>query len=87
MNGPRTLLPRPRDRLYAAVTLVLAVLLLPAAFVRHPGSPGSARMLVLPPADSSQVKGSGWTYAPTKARPGTRTTAPTTTSTRSTTTK
>ncbi|SEG99774.1 D-alanyl-D-alanine carboxypeptidase [Nonomuraea solani] len=29
--------PRPRDRLYAAATLVLAVLLLPAAFARHPG--------------------------------------------------
>lgn len=37
MNEPRTIPPRPRDRLYAAVTLVLAVLLLPAAFVRHPG--------------------------------------------------
>jgi hypothetical protein len=28
MNEPRTIPPRPRDRLYAAVTLVLAVLLL-----------------------------------------------------------
>ncbi|MFI6924031.1 D,D-peptidase/D,D-carboxypeptidase VanY-N [Nonomuraea spiralis] len=37
MNGPRTIPPRPRDRLYAALTLVLAVLLLPAAFVRGPG--------------------------------------------------
>lgn len=37
MNEPRTIPPRPRDRLYAAVTLVLAVFLLPAAFVRHPG--------------------------------------------------
>ncbi|MCA2226297.1 hypothetical protein [Nonomuraea aurantiaca] len=37
MNEPRTIPPRPRDRLFAAVTLVLAVLLLPAAFLRHPG--------------------------------------------------
>ncbi|WP_068921239.1 D,D-peptidase/D,D-carboxypeptidase VanY-N [Planobispora rosea] len=37
MNEPRTVPLRPRDRLYAAVTLVLAVLLLPAAFVRRPG--------------------------------------------------
>ena len=37
MNEPRTLPPRPRDGLYAAVTLVLAVLLLPAALARHPG--------------------------------------------------
>ena len=37
MNEPRTIPPRPRDRLFAAVTLVLAVLLLPVAFVRHPG--------------------------------------------------
>jgi len=37
MNEPRTIPPRPRDRLYAAVTLVLAVLLLPVAYVRHPG--------------------------------------------------
>ncbi|WP_207755428.1 hypothetical protein [Nonomuraea cypriaca] len=37
MNEPRTIQPQPRDRPYAAVTLVLAVLLLPAAFVRHPG--------------------------------------------------
>ncbi|GGL08316.1 hypothetical protein Sme01_68120 [Sphaerisporangium melleum] len=37
MSEPRTIPPRPRDRLYAAVTLVLAVLLLPAAFARRPG--------------------------------------------------
>ncbi|GAA3687153.1 hypothetical protein GCM10022224_060270 [Nonomuraea antimicrobica] len=37
MNEPRTIPPRPRDRLFAAVTLVLAVLLLPAAYVRRPG--------------------------------------------------
>ncbi|MFI6510926.1 D,D-peptidase/D,D-carboxypeptidase VanY-N [Streptosporangium sp. NPDC050855] len=37
MNESRTIPPRPRDRLYAVVTLVLAVLLLPAAFARHPG--------------------------------------------------
>ncbi|MFF0860566.1 D,D-peptidase/D,D-carboxypeptidase VanY-N [Nonomuraea sp. NPDC003560] len=37
MDEPRTIPPRPRDRLYAAATLVLAVLLLPPAFVRHPG--------------------------------------------------
>jgi hypothetical protein len=36
MNEPRTIPLRPRDRLFAAVTLVLAVLLLPAAFVRGP---------------------------------------------------
>ncbi|MEV1174431.1 hypothetical protein [Nonomuraea sp. NPDC049784] len=36
MDEPRTLPPRPRDRLYAAVTLVLAVLLLPVALARHP---------------------------------------------------
>lgn len=29
--------PRLRDRLYAAITLVLAALLLPVAFARHPG--------------------------------------------------
>ena len=37
MSEPRTLPPRPRDRLYAAITLVLAVLLLPAALARRPG--------------------------------------------------
>ncbi|MCK2217071.1 D,D-peptidase/D,D-carboxypeptidase VanY-N [Actinomadura sp. ATCC 31491] len=37
MNEPRMIPPRPRDRLYAAVTLVLAVLLLPVAFARRPG--------------------------------------------------
>lgn len=37
MNEPHALPPRPRDRLYAVVTLVLAVLLLPAALARHPG--------------------------------------------------
>ena len=36
MNEPRTIPLRPRDRLFAAVTLVLAVLLLPVAFVRGP---------------------------------------------------
>ncbi|MEU1387888.1 MULTISPECIES: hypothetical protein [unclassified Nonomuraea] len=36
MDEPRTIPPRP-DRLYAAATLVLAVLLPPPAFVRHPG--------------------------------------------------
>ncbi|MER5424018.1 hypothetical protein [Streptosporangium roseum] len=37
MSEPWTIPSRPRDRLFAAVTLVLAVLLLPAAFVRRPG--------------------------------------------------
>ncbi len=37
MSEPRVLPPRYRDRLYAAITLVLAVLLLPAAFARRPG--------------------------------------------------
>ncbi|AQZ60831.1 D-alanyl-D-alanine carboxypeptidase [[Actinomadura] parvosata subsp. kistnae] len=37
MNEARTIPPRPRDRLYAVLTLVLAVLLLPVAFVRRPG--------------------------------------------------
>ncbi|MGI5268166.1 D,D-peptidase/D,D-carboxypeptidase VanY-N [Nonomuraea sp. CA-218870] len=37
MDEPRTLPPRRRDRLYTAVTWLLAVLLLPAALVRHPG--------------------------------------------------
>jgi hypothetical protein len=37
MNEPRALPPRPRDRLFATVTLVLAVLLLPVALARHPG--------------------------------------------------
>jgi zinc D-Ala-D-Ala carboxypeptidase len=37
MDEPRALPPRPRDRLFAAVTLVLAVLLLPVALARHPG--------------------------------------------------
>jgi D-alanyl-D-alanine carboxypeptidase len=36
MNEPRTIPLRPRDRLFAAVTLVLAALLLPVAFVRGP---------------------------------------------------
>ncbi|MEV5407794.1 D,D-peptidase/D,D-carboxypeptidase VanY-N [Thermopolyspora sp. NPDC052614] len=36
MNEPRTIPARPRDRFFAVVTLVLAVLLLPVAFVRHP---------------------------------------------------
>jgi zinc D-Ala-D-Ala carboxypeptidase len=131
---PRTLPPRLRDRLYAVVTVVLAVLLLPVAVVRHPGrarelacrwalrmrfpaedlsgltesaraafnaartealwrhgqligltsgyrdptvqqrlfdeevrrsgSPASARMLVLPPAESSHVKGIGLDVRP-----------------------
>jgi len=34
---PPALLPRRRDRLYTAVTLVLAVLLLPVALARRPG--------------------------------------------------
>ncbi|GAA3618776.1 hypothetical protein GCM10022419_125360 [Nonomuraea rosea] len=37
MNEPRTIPTRPRDRLFAVVTWVLAVLLLPAAFIRRPG--------------------------------------------------
>ncbi|MEV3987062.1 D,D-peptidase/D,D-carboxypeptidase VanY-N [Nonomuraea sp. NPDC049758] len=37
MNEPRTIPARPRDRLFAVVTLVLARLLLPAALVRRPG--------------------------------------------------
>ncbi|MEV4220700.1 D,D-peptidase/D,D-carboxypeptidase VanY-N [Nonomuraea sp. ATR24] len=37
MSEPHILPPRPRDRLYAVVTLVLAALLLPVAFARHPG--------------------------------------------------
>jgi hypothetical protein len=37
VTEPRTIPPRPRDRLYAAATLALAVLLLPVAFVRSPG--------------------------------------------------
>jgi zinc D-Ala-D-Ala carboxypeptidase len=37
MNEPGTLPPRLRDRLYAAATLALAVLLLPAALARRPG--------------------------------------------------
>ncbi|MEV4799303.1 D,D-peptidase/D,D-carboxypeptidase VanY-N [Nonomuraea sp. NPDC049421] len=37
MDEPHTLPPRLRDRLYAVATLVLAVLLLPAAFARRPG--------------------------------------------------
>ncbi|GAA3130177.1 D,D-peptidase/D,D-carboxypeptidase VanY-N [Streptosporangium carneum] len=36
-NEPRTLPPRARDGVYAAVTRLLAVLLLPAAFLRWPG--------------------------------------------------
>ncbi|MEU4834202.1 D,D-peptidase/D,D-carboxypeptidase VanY-N [Streptosporangium sp. NPDC023615] len=37
MNEPRTIPSRPRDRLFAVVTLVLAVLLLPVASVLRPG--------------------------------------------------
>ncbi|MFC4061561.1 D,D-peptidase/D,D-carboxypeptidase VanY-N [Planomonospora corallina] len=37
MSESHILPPRPRDRLYTAVTLVLAVLLLPVASVRRPG--------------------------------------------------
>ncbi|MDF5755071.1 D,D-peptidase/D,D-carboxypeptidase VanY-N [Spongiactinospora sp. TRM90649] len=37
MNEARIIPPRPRDRLFAVVTLVLAVLLLPVAFARRPG--------------------------------------------------
>jgi zinc D-Ala-D-Ala carboxypeptidase len=37
MNEPRVIPLRPRDRLFAAVTLVLAVVLLPVAFVLGPG--------------------------------------------------
>ncbi|MFC5830917.1 D-alanyl-D-alanine carboxypeptidase, partial [Nonomuraea insulae] len=37
MDEPRTIPAGPRDRLFAAVTLVLAVLLLPAAFACRPG--------------------------------------------------
>lgn len=37
MNEPHMLPARRRDRLYAAITLTLGVLLLPAAFLRHPG--------------------------------------------------
>ncbi|MFI9560311.1 D,D-peptidase/D,D-carboxypeptidase VanY-N [Nonomuraea endophytica] len=37
MNEPRTIPSRPRDRLFAVVTLLLAVLLLPVALVRCPG--------------------------------------------------
>jgi len=37
MTEPCDLPPRPRDRLFAAITLVLAVLLLPVAFARRPG--------------------------------------------------
>ncbi|GAA0939072.1 D,D-peptidase/D,D-carboxypeptidase VanY-N [Nonomuraea longicatena] len=37
MTEPGTLPPRPRDRLYAAATLALAVLLLPVALARRPG--------------------------------------------------
>ncbi|QYC40299.1 VanY-carboxypeptidase [Nonomuraea coxensis DSM 45129] len=36
-SEPRTLPPRARDGVYAAVTRLLAVLLLPAAFLRRPG--------------------------------------------------
>jgi D-alanyl-D-alanine carboxypeptidase len=36
MNEPRTIPPRPRDRLFAVVTVVLAVFLLPVAFVCNP---------------------------------------------------
>lgn len=37
MDEPRTIPLRPRDRLYAAATLVLAALLLPVGFIRSPG--------------------------------------------------
>lgn len=37
MNEPRTIPLRPRDRLFAAAALALAVLSLPVAFVRDPG--------------------------------------------------
>jgi D-alanyl-D-alanine carboxypeptidase len=37
MNESHMLPARGRDRLYTAVTLTLGVLLLPAAFLRHPG--------------------------------------------------
>jgi zinc D-Ala-D-Ala carboxypeptidase len=37
MNEPHMLPARRRDRLYTAITLTLGVLLLPAAFLRHPG--------------------------------------------------
>ena len=37
MNEPHMLPPRRRDRLYTAITLTLGRLLLPAAFLRHPG--------------------------------------------------
>jgi hypothetical protein len=37
MNEPRTIPPRPRGRLFAVVTVVLAVFLLPVAFVCNPG--------------------------------------------------
>ncbi len=36
MNEPRTIPPRPRDRLFAVVTVALAVFLLPAAFICNP---------------------------------------------------
>ncbi|MER5987570.1 D,D-peptidase/D,D-carboxypeptidase VanY-N [Streptomyces sp. NPDC001787] len=37
MNEPHIIPPRPRDRLFAVLAVVLAVLLLPVAFVRNPG--------------------------------------------------
>lgn len=37
MNERHLLPARRRDRLYSAITLALGVLLLPAAFLRHPG--------------------------------------------------
>ncbi len=37
MNEPHIIPPRLRDRLFAVLAVVLAVLLLPVAFVRHPG--------------------------------------------------
>ncbi|GAB2942694.1 D,D-peptidase/D,D-carboxypeptidase VanY-N [Nonomuraea fastidiosa] len=37
MDEPHTIPPRLRDRVYALVTMVLAVLLLPVAFARRPG--------------------------------------------------
>ncbi|MFG1945775.1 D,D-peptidase/D,D-carboxypeptidase VanY-N [Nonomuraea sp. NPDC048826] len=37
MDESRTIPLRPRDRLFAVLTLVLAVLLLPVAFLRRPG--------------------------------------------------
>ncbi|MFI9838983.1 hypothetical protein ACIHFD_18255 [Nonomuraea sp. NPDC051941] len=44
MNEPRTIPPRPRDRLYAAVTLVLAALLQPSSAV--PAAQGASVLRV-----------------------------------------